>query len=120
MIYSEILELPMNIKGFTLLISILGMMLFSLNVIADDHLDQAIQRAEAAVRANDGKILVQYATDSKVHATDAKRDKTIDATHIEEGIKSLDDAMKEGKDGNTEAAKKATADAIKHFKQARK
>ena len=110
----------MNMKKYILLASILVMALFSFSVVADDYLDQAIQRAEAAVRANDGKILILYATDSKVHATDAKNDKTIDIKHVDEGIKYLDDAMQKGKDENIEAAKKAAAEAIKHFKQARK
>ncbi|MEI2767671.1 MAG: small metal-binding protein SmbP [Nitrosomonas sp.] len=47
-------------------------------------------------------------------------DKIIDRKHLDEGIKRLTDAVKEGEDGNTDAAKKAVRDAVEHFKQASK
>ena len=107
-------------KTISLYAGILILALFSFGAIAaGSHLDEAIQHAEAAVNSSDGKGVAQHAEESKTHAKAAKNDKT-DAKHVDEGIKCLDDAIKEGKDGNTEAAKKAARDAVNHFKQAAK
>ncbi|MBA3756976.1 MAG: hypothetical protein H0X02_12460 [Nitrosomonas sp.] len=110
----------MNMKTISLYVSILIMALFSFSAIAaDSHLDQAIQHAEAAITSPDGKAVAQHAEEAKTHAKAAKNDKT-DGKHMDEGIKCLDDAVKEGKAGNTDAAKKAARDAVNHFKQAAK
>ncbi|SDX59262.1 small metal-binding protein SmbP [Nitrosomonas oligotropha] len=37
-----------------------------------------------------------------------------------DGIKCLNDAVKESDSGNTDAAKQAATDAVRHFKQATK
>jgi hypothetical protein len=108
----------MHTKTTLLYASILIIVLFSFSAIAgQSHLDQAIQHAETAATSSEGKAIVQHAQESKTHAKAAKNDKT-DAKHLDEGIKCLDDAVKEGNDGNTDAAKKAATDAVKHFKQA--
>lgn len=115
----------MNRKIITLLTSILIISLFSFNVFAEDVLDQAIRHAEGATRASDGKAAARHAADSKAQAEVAKKDedeknnKTA-AKHIEDGIKSLDEVLKVGNEGKTEAAKKAASDAVNHFKQATK
>lgn len=110
-------------KTITLLTTLIMMTFFSLSAVAGaSHLDQAIQHSEAAAKSADGKAVAKHATEAKKHANAAKNDKDrqIDAKHLDEGIKSLDEAVKEGKDGEANAAKKAAADAIEHFKQAAK
>ncbi len=111
----------MNKKTIILYASILIMALFSFGAVAagQNHLDQAIQHAEAAVTSADGKTVAKHAQEAKTHAKGAKNDKT-DAKHLDEGIKFLDDAIKEGNEGNSDAAKKAATDAVKHLKEAAK
>ena len=110
----------MNKKTIIIYASILIMTLLSFSAIAgQSHLDEAIQHAEAAVASTDGKTVAQHAEEAKTHAKAAKNDKT-DAKHLDEGIKCLDGAIKEGNDGNLDAAKKEATDAVKHFKQAAK
>ncbi len=111
----------MSVKTLMFFTSIMIMILFSLSAIAgESHLVHAIKHAEAAAAAADGKAVAEHAEKAKTHAIDAKNDKTSksDPKHIDEGIKCLDDAIKEGKGGNTEATKKAATDAVNHFKQA--
>ena len=113
----------MNTKAITLFTSILIMALFSFSALAESsHLDQAIQHAESAAKSPDGKTVAHDARMAKNHANAAKSQKYrhIKRKHLDEGIKCLDDAVKEGKDGNTDAAKQAATDAEKHFKQATK
>jgi len=111
----------MNKKTIILYASILIMALFSFSAVAagQSHLDQAIQHAEAAATSADGKTVAKHAQEAKTHAKGAKNDKT-DAKHLDEGIKFLDDAIKEGNEGNSDAAKKAATDAVKHLKEAAK
>jgi hypothetical protein len=105
----------MHTKTTILYASILIIALFSFSAIAgQSHLDEAIQHAEVAATSSDGKAIAQHAQESKTHAKAAKNDKT-DAKHLDEGIKCLDDAVKEGNDGNIDAAKKAATDAVKPF-----
>ncbi len=110
----------MNIRKIALFVSILMMALLSFGATAgSNHLEQAIQHAETAMTSVDGKTVAQHASEARVHAKSAKNDKS-DSKHLDEGIKCLDDAVKEGTDGNTDAAKKAAKDAVEHFKQATK
>lgn len=111
----------MSVKTLMFFTSIMIMILFSLSAIAgESHLVHAIKHAEAAAAAADGKAVAEHAEHAKAHAIDAKNNKNSksDPKHIDEGIKCLDDAIKEGKGGNAEAAKKAATDAVNHFKQA--
>lgn len=113
----------MNMKTITLFTGILIMALFSFGVLAESsHLDQAIQHAESAVKSADGKTVAHHARMAKNHANAAKnqKDRHISRKHLDEGIKCLDDAVKEGVNGNIDAAKQAATDAVKHFKQATK
>ncbi|MBA3756817.1 MAG: hypothetical protein H0X02_11555 [Nitrosomonas sp.] len=108
-------------KTITLFVNILIMVLFSLSVQAgDNELIDAIQHTQKAVTAKDGDDVVKHAEMAKGHANAAKTDKYIkvEDKQMDDGIKFLDDAIKEGKDGNMEAAKKAARDALKHFTQA--
>lgn len=110
-------------KTITLFVSILIMSLISFGVLAgSSHLDEAMQHTEAAITSPDGKTVAQHAAEAKTHANAAKNDKQhkVDSKHVDEGIKSLDDAVKEGNGGNTDAAQKAAREALNHFKQAAK
>lgn len=110
----------MKMKNITLVTSLLILALISFGTVAaDSHLDEAIQHAQAAATSSDSKAVVQHATEAITHAKAAKNDKT-DSKHINEGLKCLDDAVKEGNAGNIDAAKKEATDAVKHFKQAAK
>ncbi len=111
----------MNMKTITLFASILIMAIFSSSALAtSSNLDQAIQHAQAAVKSADGESVAQHAGMSKNHANAAKsdRDRVINREHLDQGIESLDVAISEGKDGDTDAAQQAATDAIKHFKKA--
>ncbi len=106
-------------KTITLFCSALILALVSFSALAESsHLDQAIQHAESAVKSADGKTVAHHARMAKNHANAAKnqRDRVINHTHLNEGIQRLNDAAKEGEEGNTDEAKQAATDAIKHFK----
>lgn len=108
-------------KTIALSASILIMVLFSLSAQAgDNELIDAIQHTQKAVTATDGDDFVKHAEMAKGHANAAKYDKYIKVENkqMDDGIKFLDDAIKESKGGNMEAARKAARDALKHFTQA--
>lgn len=112
----------MNIKTNALYIIILIMSLCSFSVIASEsHLNQAIQHAEAAIKAADGKTVAKHAEEAKTHANASKTERTSTknaASHLDAGIKSLDEAIMQGKSGATDLAKKAAEEALAHLKQA--
>ena len=113
--------IKMNMKTITLFASILIMAIFSSNALAtSSHLDQAIDHAQAAVKSTDGDAVAQHAGMSKQHANAAKsdNDRIINRAHLDQGIDSLNVAVSEGKEGNTEAAREAATDAIQHFEHA--
>lgn len=93
-------------------------MVSSFNVHADDsHLKEAIKHTEEAVQAKDAKTIAQHVEEAKKHAAAAKSEKPED-TRIQEGLKSLDDALRESKDGKEDSARKAAGDALDKFNQA--
>lgn len=113
----------MNIKTITFYTSILIIMiLFSFSAFAaETHLNEAIQHAEAAVQAPDGKTIAQHAMEAKTHADAAKTERSQAATgdsHLDAGIRSLDEAIKEGNLGAADLARKAAEQALAHLKQA--
>ncbi|WP_297324356.1 small metal-binding protein SmbP [Nitrosomonas sp.] len=112
----------MNIKTITLYTSVLIMVLCSFSAFAaESHLNQAIQHAEAAVKSADGKTIAEHAEEAKTHAKSAQTEKTLAKTagsHLDAGIKSLDEAIKQGKLGAADLAKKAAEEAVTHLKQA--
>ena len=108
-------------KKITLFASILVMVVFSLSAMAgDNRLIDAIQHTQRAVTAVDGMDVAKNAEMAKNHANAAKTDKhnKYYDKQMDDGIKCLDDAIKEGMDGNAEAARKAANDALKHFTKA--
>ncbi|MBL8497706.1 hypothetical protein ABF87_10340 [Nitrosomonas sp. JL21] len=109
-------------KALSFFVSFLLISLMSLNVHAASNLDQAIQHSEAALKSEKGTSVAEHAAEAKKYAQAAKndKDKVIEGKHLDEGIKCLSDAMKEGEKNNADEAKKAVKDAIEHFKQASK
>ncbi len=77
----------------------------------ESHMAEALTHAEAAAAATDGKTVAEHAEAAKTHA------KTADE-HLDAGIKSLDSAIKHGKMGHTDVAKKAAEEAVTHLKAA--
>lgn len=105
------------------LLTFLTLSFMSFGVLAGGgHLDEAMKHTEAAISASDAKGVAQHATEAKMHAQSAKDDKQhkVDNKHVDEGISCLDDAVKEGNKGNTEAAQKEAKKALEHFKAATK
>ena len=108
-------------KAVTFIVSILIMILLSLSAQAgDNELIDAIQHTQKAITASDGDDVVKYAELAKGHANAAKYDKYIKVENkqMDEGIELLNDAIKEGMEGNLEAARKAARDALKLFTKA--
>jgi soluble cytochrome b562 len=113
----------MNMKTITLFTSILIMALFSFSTLAGtSHFDEAVQHAKAAEKADDGETIAEHASMSRKYANASKSetDRQINRTHLDAAIKSLDEAIEEGNEGDADAAKKAASDAIEHFNQATK
>jgi len=78
---------------------------------AEGHMVEALTHAEAAAKADDAKTIAEHAETAKTHA------KTADE-HLDAGIKSLDGAVKHGKLGHADLAKKAAEEAVTHLKAA--
>ncbi len=79
---------------------------------AESHTAEALKHAEAATKANDGKKIAEHAEAAKGHATVASE-------HLTAGIKSLDDAIDQGKLGHADVAKKSAEEAVTHLKAAK-
>lgn|GEM_PF-2505198 len=89
----------------------------------ENHLQQAIKYAEAAVIANDGKTIVKHSEISKMHAFSASNQEKLsssDRIHLAVGIVSLDQAIKKGKYDANDSARKAARGAMAHFKEVTK
>jgi len=95
-------------------------MVSSFNVHADDsHLKEAIKHTQEAVQATDAKTIAQHVEEAKKHAAAAKSEEPEDK-HIQEGLKCLDDALRESRNDKTDSARKAASDALDKFNQAKK
>lgn len=110
-------------KILSILSSILVPVVFmvsSFNVHADDsHLKEAIKHTQEAVQAVDVKTIAQHVEEAKKHATAAQSEKPEDK-HIQDGLKCLDDALRESQDDEADSARKAAGDALDKFNQAGK
>ena len=109
-------------KFLSLFVSVLLISFMSFSAQASSNLDQAIKHSEAALKSDKGTSVAEHAAEAKkyAHAAKNEKDRVIEGKHVDEGIKCLSDAMKEGEKGNTDEAKKAVNDALDHFKQAAK
>lgn len=96
---------------------------FSLGTIGkESHLDQALQHAEAAVTSTVWKSVAEHAEIAKNHANAAKAENSetgkIASPHLDAGIRSLEEAVKEGQLGAADLARKAAEKAVAHLKKA--
>lgn len=100
-------------------IIVLAFFLFgSVSVQAENsHLRQAIKHTEAAMDAVDAKTIAEHAGEARYHATEAKSTDPKDQ-HILEGLKYIEDAIKQSRVDNADVARQAAADALDKFKQA--
>lgn len=90
----------------------------SVSVQAENsHLRQANKHTEAAMKAVDARTIAEHAEEARHHATEAKSTDPKDQ-HILEGLKYLEDAIKESRVNNTDSARKSATDALDKFKQA--
>ena len=67
--------------------------------------------------------IAEHAEMAKTHANAAKNEKNLTATggtHLDAGIRSLDQAIENGKLGAADSARKAAEDAVTHLKEASK
>ncbi len=107
----------------TILFSLFIAALFAFNplnaIAGSSHLKEAIEHTEAATKANDAKAITQHAEEAKTHANAAKSEMS-ENKHLQEGLKSLDEAAQKGRDGKAEEARKAAKDALEHFNQTTK
>lgn len=105
-------------KIINLFIYILSMASLSFIVFAKtNHLEQAIQHIEAAIAATNGHVVAEHAEMAKIYINGAKdkEDPEVDLKHLDESIRSLDEAVEKGKNGNPVAAKQAARDALNHL-----
>lgn len=92
----------------------------SFNVHADDsHLKETIKHTQEAVQAVDVKTIAQHVKEAKKHAMAAQSENPEDK-HIQEGMKCLDDALRESRNDEADSARKAASDALDKFNQAEK
>lgn len=107
-------------KILSILPSIFILSLFvlsSANVQAEDiRLQEAIKQTEAVVLATDVKVMTQLAQEAKeyvigVKSTDPKNE------YLQEGLKHLDDIIKESQADKAAAARKAAIAALGEFNQ---
>ncbi|QSA97744.1 small metal-binding protein SmbP [Methylococcus sp. EFPC2] len=78
---------------------------------AENHVAEALKHAEAAAKATDEKAIAEHAETASSHAK-------ISDEHLDAGIKSLEYAVKHGKLGEVDAAKKSAGEAVEHLKAA--
>lgn len=86
----------------------------------ENHLQQAIKYAEAAVIADDGETIAKHSEIAKIHAFSANNQvkfSSSDRFHLAVGIVSLDLAIEKGKYDADDSARKAARVARAHFKE---
>ena len=97
--------------------------LFALTACGENHLQQAIKYAEAAVIADDGETIAKRSEIAKIHAFSANNQEKFsssDRIHLAAGIVSLDLAIEKGKYEADDSARKAARGAMAHFKEVTK
>ncbi len=108
-------------KAITLLICNLCLVFTSLSSFSSnsifagfDDLSEAILHTYSASKSENGKAVAKHAEIARIHANATKNDhyRKINHNFLNEGIKCLNLAVKESKDGNTDAAKLAIDDAL--------
>ena len=79
-----------------------------------DHLSEAIRHTYSASRSPNGKTVANHTEVARIHASATRNDnyRKIDHVFLNEGIRCLNLAVREGKNGNADAARQAVNDAL--------
>lgn len=108
----------MLIKNSMLSAPLIGLIFCcSVAVAAETHLNEAIKHTELALQSTEVKSIAQHMEEARTHSEAAQSEQGADS-HLNEGIKKLDEAVKESQLGAAELAKKAAQEALTHLKQA--
>ena len=95
----------------------------STSVFAEEHLDQAVDHAKAAVaegQAGKASSLVTHAKAALDHSLAASLvAKSVPKGHIDEASKSLQEAIDHGNLGHVEPATKSAEEGVTHLKAAK-
>ena len=95
----------------------------STTVFAEEHLDQALEHANAAVaegQAGKASSLVTHAKAALDHSLAASLvAKSVPKNHIDEASKSLQDAIDHGNMGHVDVATKSAEGGVAHLKAAK-
>ncbi|WP_347888309.1 small metal-binding protein SmbP [Nitrosomonas europaea] len=106
----------LSILSSTFILSLF--MLSSVNAQVEDvHLQEAIRQTEAVVLAVDVKTMTQLAQEAERYAVEVKSTHPEDKHLQEEGLKHLNDVIKESRAGEAAAARKAAIVALSKFNQ---
>ena len=96
----------------------------STTVFAEQHLDQSLEHANAAVaegQAGKASSLVTHAKAALDHSLAASLvAKSVPKNHIDAASKSLQGAIEHGNMGHAEIATKSAEEAVEHLKAAKK
>lgn len=110
-----------DIVNALLYFSIIYILLFVLSAYrTENHLDQAIRYSEAAVLADNRKIISNHLELAKFHALSTLNEKNMssaDRIHLTVGIVSLDQAIENGILETDDSTRKAARVAMAHFKE---
>ncbi|MBS0424349.1 MAG: hypothetical protein JSR71_07990 [Proteobacteria bacterium] len=79
-----------------------------------DDLSEAILHTYSASKSENGKVVAKHAEIARIHASATRNDNDRRVNHdlLNEGIRYLNLAAQEGKNGNTDAAKQAINNAL--------
>jgi hypothetical protein len=95
--------------------------LFSMNVFADPHFDEAIKHATAASQAGDTSKLIEHALPALEHTmTGALTAKGLTKTHTDEATKALEKALDLAKAKKAQEATASAKAAVEHLQAANK
>ncbi|CAD86353.1 MULTISPECIES: small metal-binding protein SmbP [Nitrosomonas] len=105
----------LSILSSTFILSLF--MLSSVNAQVEDvHLQEAIRQTEAVVLAVDVKTMTQLVQEAERYAVEVKSTHP-ENEHLQEGLKHLNDVIKESQAGEPAAARKAAIVALSKFNQ---
>lgn len=98
-----------------------SLLLFSMNVFANPHFDEAIKHAAAAAQANDNAKLIEHTLPALEHTmAGALTAKGVTKTHADAATKALETALDQAKSKKSDAATAAAKSAVEHLKAANK
>lgn len=98
-----------------------SLLLFSLNVFADPHFDEALKHATAAAQAGDNAKIVEHALPALEHAmAGALNAKGMAKSHSDEAVKALEKTLDSAKNKKTQDATASAQSAVEHLTAANK